>query len=250
VLQDVNPLLALAVLLLGGLLGGYLARLARLPHVIGQIAVGVALGPSLLDLFTPGTLTSLGTFTQFALGFIALTVGEHLDLRALRNAGKRLALLLLAESLITPALVIAATLPLVTSPWAPILLGTMAISTAPATVLALVKESRSRGVFVKTLIAAVALNNISCIVLFSIARTAADAGLAAGSGPGAVAALGAGLLASAATIGASLLLGAGSGAVLVLLMRPPRWSPCCSFAVWQTSSGCRCFLPVWPRVLP
>ena len=49
-LQEVNPLLALAVLLLGGLLGGYLARLAHLPHVIGQIIVGVVINIFVLGL--------------------------------------------------------------------------------------------------------------------------------------------------------------------------------------------------------
>ena len=35
------------------------------------------------------------------------------------------------------------------------------------------RETRSRGVFVKTLIAAVALNNIACLFLFEVARSAA-----------------------------------------------------------------------------
>jgi PTS system fructose-specific IIC component len=91
----------------------------------------------------------------------------------------------------------------------------MAVSTAPATVVALIKETRAKGVFVKTLIAAVAFNNISCIVLFSFARSIAAAGLALGEGP-ALAGL---LLRSLALIGASLLLGAACGTALIGITR-------------------------------
>jgi mannitol/fructose-specific phosphotransferase system IIA component (Ntr-type)/Kef-type K+ transport system membrane component KefB len=55
-----------------------------------------------------------------------------------------------------------------------VLLGTLAVSTAPATVVVLVRETRARGVFVKTLIAAVALNNMACLFLFEVARAAGD----------------------------------------------------------------------------
>jgi mannitol/fructose-specific phosphotransferase system IIA component (Ntr-type)/Kef-type K+ transport system membrane component KefB len=63
-----------------------------------------------------------------------------------------------------------------------ILFGTLAISTAPATIVTLVREARARGVFVKTLLGAVALNNMACIVLFEVARVFARAGLEPGQG--------------------------------------------------------------------
>jgi mannitol/fructose-specific phosphotransferase system IIA component (Ntr-type)/Kef-type K+ transport system membrane component KefB len=50
------------------------------------------------------------------------------------------------------------------------LFGAVSIATAPATIVALVRETRSKGVFVKTLIAAVALNNTACIVMFEVCR--------------------------------------------------------------------------------
>jgi PTS system fructose-specific IIC component len=51
-----------------------------------------------------------------------------------------------------------------------LLFGAVSIATAPATIVALVRETRSKGVFVKTLIAAVALNNTACIVVFEVCR--------------------------------------------------------------------------------
>ena len=44
----------------------------------------------------------LQPLTNFALGLMAVTVGAHLNVRRLRNAGKRLFYLLITESLVTP----------------------------------------------------------------------------------------------------------------------------------------------------
>ncbi|MCP5067004.1 MAG: PTS transporter subunit EIIA [bacterium] len=134
---------------------------------------GVALGPSFLDLFDEESVAGLGPLTHFALALIGVTVGAHLNIRRLRNAGRRLLWLLVAEAVITPLVVAGLILSLTNaSSLVAILLATLAVSTAPATVIALVRETRSKGVFVKTLVAAVAINNMSCIFLFEVARTA------------------------------------------------------------------------------
>ncbi len=209
-IENANSLFSLAVILVAGIVAGRLAHRIKLPHVTGQIIIGVIIGRSVLNIFSVEVVSHLEIVTDFALGFIALNVGEHLNIRNLKNAGRRLFLLLLTESIVTPAIVIAATYPLVKSLWLPLLLGTMAISTAPATVIALIKETRSKGVFVKTLSAAVALNNIACIVLFAVARAIDTAGLSTGGSIGGV------LLAPVIQIGLSLALGAAAGFLLIL----------------------------------
>ena len=172
-LEQAGPLLALAVVIVVGVVFGSLAKLVRLPSVTGQILAGVLIGKVGLDLFGEGPIGGLQPLTHFALGLIAFTVGSHLNVRRLHNAGRRLFLLLLTESMITPVVVFTALWALggeAVSSKTALLLATAAIATAPATIVALVKETRARGVFVKTLIAAVALNNMACIVLFEVAR--------------------------------------------------------------------------------
>ena len=172
-LAGAGPLLTLAVVILTGVVFGSGAKVVRLPSVTGQILAGVLIGKVGFDLFGDAPVEGLVPLTHFALGLIAFTVGSHLNVRRLHNAGKRLFLLLLTESTITPVVILAAL-------WAlggaegqtktSLLLAATAIATAPATIVALVKETRAKGVFVKTLIAAVALNNMACIVLFEVAR--------------------------------------------------------------------------------
>ncbi|HEX9639863.1 MAG TPA: cation:proton antiporter [Candidatus Krumholzibacteria bacterium] len=180
-----TPLLTLAIVLLGGVFSGQLARLIRLPRVTGQIVIGVILGPSVLALVDLPAIHALRPVTHFALGLIAVTLGSHLHFRKLRNAARRLLWLLLLESTLIPLLVFLAAMATGDVGWSEaFLLAALAISTAPATILALVKETRSRGVFVKTVVAAVALNNIACIAIFEFAHAAARLNLAAGEQSG------------------------------------------------------------------
>jgi mannitol/fructose-specific phosphotransferase system IIA component (Ntr-type)/Kef-type K+ transport system membrane component KefB len=176
-LIDPNPLLTLAIVLVAGVVCGQIARRMHLPAVTGQIIVGVLLGPWAFSIFEHAAIEELRPITHFALGLIGVAVGNHLHVRRLRNAFRRLSLLVVAESLITPILVFGVLIVLPGTTWTlGILLATIAISTAPATIIAIVKETRSKGIFVRTLLPAVALNNITCIALFELAFIAAKSG--------------------------------------------------------------------------
>ena len=216
-----SPLLTLALVLVVGIVFGELAKRVRLPAVTGQIVGGIVLGPAGLGLFGLPNVHALEPVLEFAL--MAVAAGSHLRLRRLANAKQRLGLLVLFEATLTPTLVFTltyfvggASLPLA------LLLATIAVATAPATILALVRETRAKGVFVKTLVAGVALNNLACIVLFELARTVARAQIDTGADLS-LAGLVYGPLRQ---LGPAALLGCGAGGVLVActrrIVRPDR----------------------------
>ena len=171
VLRADHPLLTLAIVIVVGTCLGLAARRLRLPAITGQILGGVALGQTESVLFDDAHLSALQPLTHFALGLMAVTVGAHLNVRKLRNAGRRLVFILLAEVTLVPALVFGAVWTFGhTTKTLALLLAASAIATAPATIVAVAKEARARGIFVKTLIGAVALNNMACMFLFEVAR--------------------------------------------------------------------------------
>lgn len=177
-----EPLLTLTIVLVAGIFAGQLASRFGLPSVTGQIVAGIAIGPSGLDLLHHHEVLSLQPLTHFALGFIAVTVGSYLHLTRILVARRRLLFLLLFEATVTPLLVVGAILVAFDVSWVvAVILASLAVETAPATVLAIVREARAKGVFVRTLVAAVALNNIAALCLFSIARSASAAYLTEGS---------------------------------------------------------------------
>ncbi len=181
-MATLEPLLSLALILTAGMAFGQLAVRVGLPSVTGQILAGILLGPAVLHAFDHQQLISLQPVTDFALGLIAVTVGSHLHLTRILVARRRLVLLLVFESLVTP-LVVLVVLQVVFGPgWVvAAILAALAVETAPATVLALVREARAKGVFVRTLLAAVALNNIATLSLFEVAHSAGTSVLQRGS---------------------------------------------------------------------
>jgi len=232
---DANIILTFAVLLIAGMASGQLAKRLHMPSVTGQILVGILLGQSALGLFDIHDAHRLQPVIDFALGLMAVAVGSHLHFAKLRVARRRLVLQAVLEATITPFLVFTFIFLIANPPWQiAILLSAIAIATAPATILALVKETRSKGVFVKTLVASVALNNLACICLFEIAHAAAGASLDP-SRTGSVLSI---LAAPAREIGLSLVLGGGIGVLLVALtrriVRPDRLSALSLIAILLT----------------
>lgn len=241
-LHGAQPLLVVALILAAGMAAGALFKRLHLPAVTGQIIVGVLMGPSLArmlglrPLFELESIHELQPLTGFALGLIAVAIGNHLNVHRLRNAGKRLAWLVLLESTVTPAFVFGAVV-LLRRDGAEMafLLAALAVSTAPATIIALVKETHSKGVFVKTLVAAVALNNMACILWFELARTLTREGLLAAGGGSIWTALAAPLR---LLVGSSLLGGALGAALIVAtrrVVKPDRLATASFVAILLTS---------------
>lgn len=85
-MHELPLLITIAVALVAALVGGTVARLLRLPTIVGYMLAGVVIGP-----FTPGYTGDLGTITQLAeLGviFLMFGVGLHFsieDLWKVRN---------------------------------------------------------------------------------------------------------------------------------------------------------------------
>ncbi len=171
-----DPLFNLATVLVAGIIGGEIFAIVRLPKVTGWIATGILLrslmlpgmdvsqDPQVLEKFTP--------FMSFVLGYIAFTVGATLYFSSLRNTEKRIGLLLLGESTITP-IVIATSLILI-GPLLPggmtteaaILLAAIGIAGAPGTTVLVIQESRARGTLTRTLVAAIGLIDMLAVGIF------------------------------------------------------------------------------------
>jgi len=212
-LSDANIILTFAVVLVAGTLSGQLAKRFHLPSVTGQILAGILLAQT---LFEPADAHRLEAMIDFALGLMAVAVGSHLHFGRLKVARRRLVAQVLFEATVTPLIVFGLVMTLPGTDWrVALLLASIAIATAPATTLALVKETRSKGMFVKTLVASVALNNLACICVYEVAHaiTAASFDEAAGSSPWVV------LLAPGKEVLLSFLLGGGIGCALVLATR-------------------------------
>lgn len=216
-----SPFLVVSILVLAGFAGGWVAKLLRLPHVTGNILGGIVVGPAGLALIgTHEQLNDLQPLSTFAMSLVAVSIGGHLSYRRIHNSLRRIISTSLFEVGCTMTMVIiAARLFHINWPMT-FLLGAIATSTAPATLIALIREMRAKGPFVKTLISAVALNNIFCILLFVMMRTFVSAYFESGETAGKIDEA---LLLSAYHLLGALTLGFGAGWISKTLVSKPKF---------------------------
>ena len=185
----------IAVLLAAGLLVAKLAQLIRLPSVTGFILAGLLLGPSGFGLVTVDLVGhKLDHFTQIALMLIAFGIGEHVELRRLGSVARDVGYISVVQAVAAFLLVAAATWTtalLVSGPGMTghdhlilaLLLGAVAVATAPAAILHVVRELDARGPLTSTLMAVVAVDDGLAIMIFGMAMSAAHQLAGAGGTP-------------------------------------------------------------------
>jgi Kef-type K+ transport system membrane component KefB len=186
--------LAIGVMITVGLLGGVLSNKIKFPRITGYIIVGILLSPSVLNLISPATIEKLDIITHIALSIVAYLIGASLRIDSIRKLGKSIVWITPFQSVgawLIATLVIAFVAPLIWSapgatfagnyfPMA-LVIGAMAAATAPAAVMAIIREYKARGSFTTTLLAVVALDDAIAVVAFAIAMGVAQP-LVSGSG--------------------------------------------------------------------
>jgi len=214
----------IAVLLAAGLLIAKLAQLIRLPSVTGFILAGLLLGPSGFGFITVDQVGhKLDHFTQIALMLIAFGIGEHVESRRLGSVARDVGYIAVFQAVVTFMLVTAGTLVtawLVAGPEAAgrdhlilaLLLGAVAVATAPAAILHIVRELGARGSLTSTLMAVMAVDNGIAIMIFGMAVSAAHQ--LAGTGEAPLQAF----LACFYEIGVSIAIGIFSGFLIDIVL--------------------------------
>lgn len=163
-----NELFSLGLILLLALLAGHLVKFLRIPEVSGYILAGVALGPSAFGWITHENLITLGIFSEVALGLILFSVGSVFEFSRFRRFGRRIVLLTCIESSLAALLVTLGVL-INGAPWqVAVLLGAIAVETAVASTLMVLRESNASGPLSETLLGIIAVNNVLCLIGYSL----------------------------------------------------------------------------------
>ena len=186
-----------------GLLGGKLARKARLPKVTGYIVTGLLIGPSMFGLITDEVVANLTIVNDIALGLILFAIGEAFELQHLRSMSKRVIWITLGQTFGVVVFVSGALLIAGIDLYPALLLGTIGIATAPAATLLVMREFHAKGEFTDTMTTVVGTTNVVCILafelVFSIGQMHGESGLLMA------------LLSPLYEIGGSLIIGSAIG---------------------------------------
>jgi len=203
-------LITIGILLLLGLVTDALGRRSRLPRVTLLLLFGFLIGPSGLDFLNPAEGKWFSLVTDMALVMIGFLLGEKLALPSLRQHGKFVLWLSIAEVFATALAVLVGLLLIGVPVDMALLLAGIAPATDPAASTDVVEETRADGIFTRTLLGIVAVDDAWGLIVFSLMLTAAQAF----GGHGDVVAP---LLAGAWELGGAFLLGICLGIPMAFL---------------------------------
>jgi len=173
-MSETTVLLTIALMIGGGVLFGRLAKFCHLPNVTGYIVAGLILGPCMLNLISANSVEHLGIIATVSLGFIAFSIGNEFKISFFKRVGKApiviacleslFAVLCVLIALVVADLIFGLTLDLP----AMLVLSAIAAATAPAATIMVIKQYKAKGPMTETLLAVVAIDDATAIMLFGI----------------------------------------------------------------------------------
>lgn len=179
--EGTKILLVLSVILFAGFVMTRLTNTLNLPKVSGYILAGILIGPSGLNIIPLEIISNMGFVSDLALAFIAFGVGKFFKKEILKKTGKKIIAITICEALTAGILVTLAVKYLFSLSWDfSLILGAIATATAPASTMMTINQYKAKGEFVNTLLEIVALDDVVCLLAFSIVSAVAS-GHAAGA---------------------------------------------------------------------
>ncbi|MBF0448476.1 MAG: cation:proton antiporter [Magnetococcales bacterium] len=209
-----NPaplLLILGGIFLLGVLADLLGERIRIPRISFLLLIGLLMGPLGLDLISPsGQHQGFSVTADIALVIVGFLLGGHFTKEAVREHGQ-LVLLFSITIVVVSVLVVLFGLLLLGAPIEiALLLAGIATATDPAAIVDVIKETRAKGLFSKTLMGIVAIDDALGLIAFSVLLAVARS-LGGGTGFEHV-------LHSLWEIGGALIVGGGVGLLMALTL--------------------------------
>ena len=190
----------LGFILLASLFFGKLSKKAGLPMITGFLVGGMIFGPWGFALFGIEELERLEFINHLALSFIALSAGAELEWRVVRDRiWKVLGLTLMQTTIVFGGFAtifsILFGIGLIDgigpeeATAAALLLGVIAVANSPSSAIAVINETRSKGVITQTVLSTSVIKDILVIALFAftvsyVHLSAAASGVGGTSGDG------------------------------------------------------------------
>ena len=177
-----NLALAIGIMIIAGFFTGRLAHRLKFPMITGYIVAGVLLSPSLLNIISSTSIEEMEVFTSIALGIIAYSIGGSLHWKSIQKLEKSIFIIglmqaagawllsMLAVVLVAPFFFNIPNATFISTYLSVgLVIGALASATAPAAILALVREYKAKGPLTTTLLSVVAFDDVIAIIFFSIA---------------------------------------------------------------------------------
>jgi len=169
-----NPILSLAVIFILSFFASRLTKKLKVPTITAYVVLGILLSPSLFNLISKEFLATSDFFSQIVLGMIAFSLGESFSMSTLRRVGRAVTGISISASLFPWFLVTVAVWGIFKQPfYIALVFGAIAAATAPAAVVMVTQEYKSKGDFTDTLLGVVAIDDAWALIIFGLSLSVA-----------------------------------------------------------------------------
>ena len=169
-----NPILSLAIIFILSFFASRLTKKIKVPTITAYVVLGILLSPSLFNLISKEFLATSDFFSHIVLGMIAFSLGESFSLSTLRRVGRAVTGISICASLFPWLLVTFAAWMFFEQPfYIALVFGAIAAATAPAAVVMVTQEYRSKGDFTDTLLGIVAIDDAWALIIFGLSLSVA-----------------------------------------------------------------------------
>lgn len=180
-----REMLTMGFMILAGYQVGKIAKGIGLPMLTGYLLAGIVCGPELLGFVTEDVREGLRIIDEMALSLIAFNAGGEMELEWLRSKARTLIIILLGVVAavfvgVTGFMyVLLSTIPLLEDASssgvfaAALVLGAMATGMSPATTIAIMIETKAKGVLSETVLALTVAADMVIIILFTLVMAVA-----------------------------------------------------------------------------
>jgi Kef-type K+ transport system membrane component KefB len=184
--------LAFGFVLLAAYFSGKIFHKLGLPKLTGYIAAGIVIGPKMLAMIEPASISQLKLVGGVATAIIALQAGAELNLREVQplfRVVRRISLFAVMGTMLVITLTLLAIRPMIpflhALPLEPAIavaasLGVALSAQSPAVVIALIGELGSEGVLTRTILTLVVVADLAVIISYGIASSVATAVIGGG----------------------------------------------------------------------
>jgi len=171
--MNMDILVFIGIGIAGGFVGGKITNKFKLPAVVGYLLAGLLLGPSFLNILSPGFMDNVGIVNDIALGLVAFIIGSEMRFSILKKMGKSITVIIFSESF-GAFICVGVGVYLLTHnlAWA-LLFGAMAPASAPAGTAVVLQEYKAKGPLTNSLYAVVGLDDGLAIIIYAFAAALA-----------------------------------------------------------------------------
>ncbi len=171
-----SAMISISLMLLGGFLMTRLTKKLKMPNVTAYIAAGIILGPYCLDFIPSNIISGMEFLADIALAFVAFSTGQFISIESLKENGPKVVVITLIQSAVSAVCVfLAMNRVLGLSMELSLIMGSLAPAVSPTSIIMVIRQTRSKGDFVETLLEVLAFSNIVSLLTYSIATSAAAA---------------------------------------------------------------------------